>query len=221
VDVLATDLEDAGIGDGGRVRLHIKRYAAARKPPANAEVAAFQLLQRENIPTAMLVGWGSTADSRSFVITEDLSGYAPADKLVESGTPFDRLLAPTADLTARLHGAGLHHRDLYLCHFMARRDEHENPEPKLIDVARVRRLPGWPTRNRWIVKDLAQYWYSTLALSVTDDQRAAWLARYAEKVGLTKVEALRRAIERKARSIARHDKRLNRAQPTRNVSIPD
>ena len=55
-DVLATDMEHSGIGRGdGRVRLHIKRYGPARTPPAKAEVAAFQLLQRENIPTAPLV----------------------------------------------------------------------------------------------------------------------------------------------------------------------
>ena len=54
------------------------------------------------------VGWGTLADGRSFILTEDLAGYRPADKLVESGTPFDQLLEPTADLTAQLHRASLH-----------------------------------------------------------------------------------------------------------------
>src|SRR5437870_2143752 len=85
--------------DGSPIRLHIKRYAAARgvTTPADREIAAFKLLADAGIPTAALVGWGTAGDGRSFVITEDLAGYRAADKLIESGTPFDRLLHPTAD----------------------------------------------------------------------------------------------------------------------------
>jgi len=41
------------------------------------------------------------------------------------------LLTPTAQLAAKLHSAGLHHRDLYLCHFMAKVDV-DQAELKLI-----------------------------------------------------------------------------------------
>ena len=205
---------------GGRVRLHIKRHHASRRSrPAEEEVGGYRLLQQEHIPTAPLVAWGRLADGRSFVITEDLYGYTPADKLIAAGAPFDRLLEPTADLAAKLHNAGLHHRDLYLCHFMAKA-EGDAADLKLIDVARVRRLPSFLTRRRWIVKDLAQFWYSTLALPITGEQRTAWLARYAHRRALGEPTALRRSIERKARWIERHDRSLRRKQPTRNVSIP-
>ena len=33
--------------------------------------------------------------------------------------------------------------------------------------------------RRWIVKDLAQFWYSTTKLNVTEEQHRAWLAEYA------------------------------------------
>src|SRR5205085_11401166 len=137
-----------------------------------------------------LVGWGKLIDGRSFTIWQDLAGYTPTDKLVEAGVPFDRLLVPTADLAAQLHRAGLHHRDLYLCHFMVKLGEDaadgaatEATDVRLIDTARVRRLGGLLTRRRWIVKDLAQFWYSTTKLAVTDEQRSAWLKRYAEQRG--------------------------------------
>ena len=94
---------------------------------------------------------------------------------------------------------------------------------KLIDTARVRRLPGLLTRRRWVVKDLAQFWYSTTKLPVTDEQRLAWLARYAGRRGLgagRDGDRLRRSIERKAGAIGRHDAQLREKQPTRNVSIP-
>ena len=69
------------------------------------EVKGYRALASQDIPTAPLVGWGSLADGRSFTIFLDLSGYAPADKLIERGVPFDRLMAPTAALAARLHGS--------------------------------------------------------------------------------------------------------------------
>jgi heptose I phosphotransferase len=211
---------DATRADGTPVRLHVKRYpATAAGTPAADEVRGIELLQRAGIPTVPLVGWGALADGRSFVVTLDLAGYRDAEKLVRSGSPFAGLLDPTADLTARLHAAGLHHRDLYLCHFFARVRADAAPELALIDAARVRPLPRW-FRQRWVVKDLAQFWYSTADLpGVGDAQREAWLARYAAQRGLAGVASLCRAIERKARWIARHDRSLNAKQPTRNVSL--
>jgi len=232
---------DATLDDGSPIRLHVKRYPPVRRAisPAEVEVAGFNLLESARIPTAPLAGWGKLADGRSFVLTEDLARYRDSEKLVASGTPFDRILAPTADLAAKLHRAGLHHRDLYLCHFFVKLAPSDDDralrehggesgdaarffpvDVKLIDVARVRRLPALFTRQRWIVKDLAQFWYSTLKLPITDEQRHAWLTQYAIATDVKRIDALRRAIERKVARIARHDDRLKRVQPGRNISIP-
>jgi len=210
--------------DGRRVRWHVKRYTAVRTPgatPAEREVAGVRLLVEAGIPTVPLVAWGVLGDRRSFVIVEDLAGYRPGDKLLETGGgTFEQLLEPTADLAARLHNAGLHHRDLYLCHFFIPRAEGAGEPLRLIDCARVKRLPRFLTRFRWVVKDLSQFWYSTLKHpEITDDQRLAWLRRYAGKTG-GDVERLRRSVARKVAWIGRHDARLNRAQPNRNISIP-
>src|SRR4051812_48747885 len=176
---------DADLPDGRHVRLHVKRHVPSRFPktPADEEAQGIRALEVEGIPTVPLVGWGRLIDGRSFLITQDLSDYRDAEKLVQGGMPFEPLLEPTADLAARLHAAGLHHRDLYLCHFFAR--ENAPSDLRLIDAARVKRLPGWLTRTRWIVKDLAQFWYSTTKLPITDDQRTRWLRRYAERRKLT------------------------------------
>jgi hypothetical protein len=202
--------------DGKAVRLHIKRYPRG-VTFAQDEVNAIELLKTAGIPTVPLVGWGNVADGRSFIITEDLTGYRDAEKLVAAGLPFESLLNSTADLATKLHKAGLHHRDLYMCHFFA--NESDPADVRLIDIARVRRLSGLFT-HRWIVKDLAQFWYSTMSLDVTDAQRDRWLARYAEQRGIVPTPRLRNAILRKVRAIARHDAKLKRAQPGRNISIP-
>jgi hypothetical protein len=205
--------------DGTPIRFHIKRFRAVRGQsfPSDNEVNGLRVLQLERIPTAPLVGWGKLADRRSFVITRDLAGYDAADKLIEAGLSFDRLLEPTADLAARLHSAGLHHRDLYLCHFFALVTE-RGVDVRLIDATRVARLGLFA--HRWVVKDLAQFWYSTRALPITQSQRMAWLDRYAAARKIESVASLQRSIEKKSNSIARHDAELRRRQPNRNISIP-
>lgn len=212
---------DVEFGDGITQRFHIKRYFPAYGflTPADEESRGIRALEVEQIPTAPLVAFGKLTDRRSFIITADLAGFRAADKVIAGGYPFENLLEPTADLAAKLHQRNLHHRDLYLCHFFAKTDG-EMPELKLIDAARVRRLPGFLTRRRWIVKDLAQFWYSTLSLPITDDQRRRWLERYGQQRRLNSVERLRKSIERKCAAIARHDAKLKGTQPNRNVSIP-
>src|SRR5262249_9215265 len=126
-------------------------------------------------------------------------------------------LNPTADLAAKLHRANLHHRDLYLCHFFAKASG-DTVDLKLIDVARVSRLGTW-FRGRWIIKDLAQFWYSTLSVPVTDSQREQWLQRY---IGQSNGQLLqlKSRVQRKARSTHRRDLELRESQPHRNISIP-
>ncbi len=222
--------------DGGR--LHIKR----NKPGFNGvqtEVDGIKLLEGAGIASVPLVGYGMLHDGRGFLITDDLVGFEDSEKRVEVGLDFDRLLEPTAQLAARLHNAGLHHRDLYLCHFYAKAptftpgqrpgSEHDDAlseeagaiprredgiELRLMDAGRVRTLPRW-FRQRWIVKDLAQFIYSIRALD--PDVATRWLAAYASARGIAM--SFRGAIDRKVAWIARHDEQLRRKQPTRNVAI--
>jgi hypothetical protein len=213
---------DADLADGSHVRFHIKRYqrVADGKCPADLESLGIRFLEQHGIPTVPLVGWGRLSNGKSFLITEDLAGYRDAEKLVKEGLlTFEQLLEPTADLAAKLHSEDLHHRDLYLCHFFA--NPGDPRDLRLIDAGRVKRLPGWPLRNRWIVKDLAEFWYSTLSLPVTDEQRTRWLERYVSQRGLKAPASLRKPIERKSASIARHDAKLKVKQTGRNISLPN
>jgi hypothetical protein len=212
---------DVDLPNGRTVRLHIKRYNATNglTSPGQLEVRGYHGLLLEGIPTAQLVAFGRLSDRRSFVIFENLDGFTPADKLIEKGESFEKLLIPTADLAAKLHNHNLHHRDLYLCHFMVKIED-GNADVRLIDTARVGRLANPLTRKRWIVKDLGQFWYSMTKLAITDQQRERWLSRYAEQRNQP-VEKFKRRILRKAFSISRHDVRLNKKQPKRNISIPN
>jgi hypothetical protein len=206
--------------EGKTIRLHVKRFPAMRsESPAKIEARGYELLRTHEIPAAQVAACGILNDGRSFIATEDLAGFTPADKLVQDGLDFDRLLIPTADLAAKLHNAGLHHRDLYLCHFMARA-EGNNVALRMIDAARVRELPGMFTRRRWIVKDLSQFWYSTTQLPVSELQRESWLAEYAERANVKDISRLRSTVVRKSDSIGKHDQRIRVREPGRNISIP-
>lgn len=210
---------DATLDDGRFVRLHVKRWKRGRgmQGPRDEE-RGIKLLQKAGIPTVALAAAGQLPDGRGFVITEDLTGYDDAEKLVEgTAVSFDTIVDPLAYVAAKLHTAKLHHRDLYLCHFFLKIVSPEE-DIRLIDCARVARLPRFFAR-RWVVKDLAQFWFSTTKLPITDVQRDNWLRRYCESTG-EDFAKLKKAVVRKSNAIARHDRRLTKSQPTRNVSIP-
>lgn len=211
---------DAALSDGRPIRWHVKRHAASPQSdsPAQQEADGIQALQQARIPTISLVGWGRLTDGRSFLVTEDLADHQPADKLLEQGFEFGRILVPLAELAARLHRRGLHHRDLYLCHFFV--NPNQPADIHLIDAVRVRPLPRWPLRRRWIVKDLAQLWYSLSQSQVSQQQSLALIQEYARQAGRRSTQWLLGSIRRKAARIARHDVNLRRRQPGRNISIP-
>jgi hypothetical protein len=199
------------------VRLHIKRYPEPYGFMARHEMEGFALLKKAGIPAAPIISHGSRPDRSSFIILEDLAGYTPADKLLEKGFDFERLLTTTADLAALLHNNRLHHRDLYLCHFMVK-PEADIVDAKLIDMARVDRLTSVLKRRHWIIKDLAQFWYSTLNLPVSDEQRERWLKRYCQQRKI-KFDRFVGPVRAKAAKIGVHDAKLRKKQPGRNVSI--
>jgi heptose I phosphotransferase len=211
---------DVPAADGSITRLHIKRDKEPQhESSAGAEAAHLLALSNRGIPTPPLVAYGKLPDGRSFVITEDLHGYAPADRQIAAGVmKFSDLLEPTARLAGRLHASAAFHRDLYLCHFFVRQHA-GSVEVRLIDCARVLIKPFW--RRRWQIKDLAQFTYSTREHSVPPAELDRWLAVYGAAFGRAVAPSARRMIELKADWIARHDAALRRRQPERNVAIPD
>lgn len=213
-----TERENATIDaehNGRAIRLHLKRDKTAQHDaPAGAEAAQILALNARNIPTANLVAYGWLDDGRSFVLTEDLAGYIPADRAIrESAVSFEQIARPSAELVAKLHGSAAFHRDLYLCHLFVRPSD---LDLRLIDAARVLIKP-W-LKWRWRIKDLSQFVYSARELDIPSPQIENWIDAYSSMAPLSSWS--RRMAHRKADWIARHDARLRARQPDRNVSIP-
>lgn len=198
-------------------RLHVKRYITPHGThEAAQEVRGFDLLRERGIPAADLVASGTLPDGRAVTLTADLAGYVSCQQLLRAGRPFDLVAGPTSRLAAQLHRAGLHHQDLYLCHFFLRESD---GDVRLIDVSRVGRLPRFLAK-RWVVKDLGQFWYSAAGeFAVPETRLTAWLDAYAAHRDL-RADALLGPVKAKSARIAAHDARLKLRQPTRNISIP-
>lgn len=198
-------------------RLHLKRYLTPQgAAEAALELTAAGLLATHQIPTLVFAAHGQLPTGQAVTASEDLTaqGYVSAQTYLRNGGKFANVLAPTAALAAQLHAAGLHHRDLYLCHFFYRESDRS---ARLIDISRVRRLPRF-LPGRWIVKDLAQFAYSMREFNLPDDDLTAWLTAYASARGIA-LTPLLTPLRRKVEKIARHDATLQARQPRRNVSL--
>jgi hypothetical protein len=164
------------------------------------------------------------ADGRSFIVTEQLYRHRAADMwLNEHPDQLGTILPATAAIASRLHASGLHHRDLYLNHFFVCVDEPTSL--CLIDTARVRKIPRL-FASRWIVKDLAQFFYSLSKHEILDsDVVDPWLDRYLIGRSIDPSEDERskiwRPVTRKIASIGWRDRRVRRREPDRNKPIDD
>ncbi|MBX7074557.1 MAG: hypothetical protein K1X71_15550 [Pirellulales bacterium] len=150
-------------------------------------------LNRAGIAAMRLVAFGESlaADGQlhSFVLTEELAGFAPLDDFIKRRFPtvasktqpddhwqWRCLLGEVAALASNFHRLGYNHRDLYCCHFFVKEQARGQFQVNLIDLHRVehrRRM-----RRRWIVKDLAQLAYSAPTAHVSCADRMAFFKRY-------------------------------------------
>jgi tRNA A-37 threonylcarbamoyl transferase component Bud32 len=209
---------DATLPGGRAIRLHVKRDKGKRREPMSLEAAGIMLLGDAGVSSAPLVAHGFLGE-RTFVITENLDGYSSADRLMETGAPRLPIFRAMAGLAARLHKSGLHHRDLYANHFYLRPSEHGGYDVRLIDSARVKRLPRW-FRERWIVKDVAQLLFSVRQYATTEESKEL-LRDYMSETGREADVWFQNRVNSKARSIERHDHALREKNPSRNLRLQD
>ena len=151
----------------------VKSFLSGKTPIIGAmtEVSAIQKLDEIGIATTPLVAYGqqgyspacfNVATRRSFVMTEDLGDIDSLEDICanwQSNPPAaafkQKIIIAMAQLAAKLHGAGLCHRDFYLCHFVLKKEDlnNENLNLYLIDLHRM--LQGEPPNSSAVMKDIA------------------------------------------------------------------
>ena len=153
----------------------VKNLLSFKMPVISAmtEVNAIQQMDKLGIPTTPLVAYGqqgyNPATTRSFVMTEDLGEIVSLEEFCadwRSNPPAPAVKAAivkaVAQLAAKFHGAGLCHRDFYLCHFVMKKLEMEQGgfNLHLIDLHRV--LQQQSPTGQTVMKDIAGLVFSAM-----------------------------------------------------------
>ncbi|MES2547980.1 MAG: lipopolysaccharide core heptose(I) kinase RfaP [Pseudomonadota bacterium] len=159
----------------------LKNLMAFKKPILGAmtEVNAIQKLNAIGILTTPLVAYGqqgcNPATMQSFVMTEDLGEIVTIEELCADWQTYSEefkqaLMQAMAELASKLHGAGLAHRDFYLCHFVLKKQDLKPEAAKvenlhLIDLHRM--LQGQASDGRAVMKDIAGLYFSAMQYGIS------------------------------------------------------
>jgi heptose I phosphotransferase len=165
---------------------------------ANPEWCALHRLKELNIDTTTPVAYGSEglnpARRHSFIITEELSDTVTLEEILLQSSHHKTsaslplwlkrsLVKRVAEIARTMHENGINHRDFYLCHLrlpvsQLGRAASTQPLPVYVmDLHRAqvrRRRP----RERWIVKDLAGLYFSSMDLGLSRHDRFRFIATY-------------------------------------------
>lgn len=176
----------------------LKNILQLRFPVTSAENEwlAIQKLESLNIPVASIAAYGSNginpARKRSFILMGEV---APAISLEDLSRewkvdpPLFRfkqlLLTEVANIAKKLHNNGINHRDFYLCHFLLDTTQALNPAKMrnckiyLIDLHRAQIREKTP--ERWLVKDIASLFFSSMDIGLTKRDLYRFMKIYRNK----------------------------------------
>ena len=196
------------------IRDRLKAYLRLKRPAPGAgqEWHAMWTFMQLGLPGPVPVAWGQDGGP-SLVLSEGVSHVMRlsewADRNFGEGSHRNpqaipakhRIIEEVANIVARMHSKGLHHQDLYLCHFLCGSEQDGLPLT-LIDLQRVERHRRLP--RRWQVKDLAQLHFSSAQYITRQDIRRFWkVYNSIYHTGRRKIP-LWHSILRKSERIRRH-----------------
>ncbi len=159
---------------------------------AETEWKAIEKLNQIGIPTTPAVAYAkrglNPARQESFLITEDLGDITSLETLLEEwhvNSPHPKfkrnLLIKVAELARKLHGAGMNHRDFYICHICL--DNAKLAEGEiflyLIDLHRVGIRHVISPSDR--MKDMAALYFSAMGDVLTKRDFLRVLKHYRQK----------------------------------------
>lgn len=165
----------------------VKNLIQFRLPVLGAvnEWQALRALAVVGVPSLQAVTFGmkgrNPARQVSFIVTDELDNVIQLDHFLEQYSPGIQqkiaLIRRVATIARGMHQAGINHRDFYLCHFMLKKDwVGGQPELYIIDLHRAQLRSQVP--ERWLIKDLAALYFSSMSLPVTRKDRLRFLRFY-------------------------------------------
>lgn len=193
---------------------------------ARGEFGAATALAEAGVKTLTIAAYGASgwnpAARRSFLISDEIGGVVSLEDFClgwaderPSATLKRELLEKVAELTRTMHGIGVNHRDLYLCHLLlalpqnAGVDKLHDGQLYLIDLHRAQKRRRVP--RRWLVKDLGSLYYSAMEIGLTRRDLLRFASCYFQqpvRQVLIRRAKLLRDIERRAQALYVKGKRL-------------
>lgn len=159
----------------------VKNLLHLRLPVVGASNEYFAALKLSNlgVDTLTPVAYGTKglnpAKKLSFILTEDLSETISledycADWLSDPPSFVHKkaIIKLLANVSRTMHGAGINHRDYYICHFLLDKNSISTaakPRCYLIDLHRAQLRSNTPVR--WAVKDIAGLYFSAMDIGLT------------------------------------------------------
>jgi heptose I phosphotransferase len=197
-----------------KIRERLKACLSLKRPAPGArqEWHAMWTFMQRGLPGPVPVAWGQDGKS-SLVLSEGVSHVMKLSEWAERylGEGFGRnpqvlsakrkIIEEVANIVARIHAEGLHHQDLYLCHFLCGSEQNGIPLT-LIDLQRVEQRRKLP--RRWQVKDLAQLHFSSAQYITRQDIRRFWKVYDSIYHTGRRIIPLWHSILRKSERIRRH-----------------
>lgn len=171
-----------------------KNLTQGKKPVLGArnEYEAIRLLEKLNVPTmtcrAFAERGGNPAKRESFIVTDELQNVlsledfcrdwknCPPDSIVKN-----RIIRCLAETCAKMHFAGLNHRDCYICHFLLDTKAFEadgTVRLVVLDLHRAEIRKTIPRRMR--VKDLAGIFFSSMDAGLNKKDALRFIATYSK-----------------------------------------
>jgi len=196
------------VEDRLKAYLRLKRPA----PGARQEWHAMWTFMHLGLPGPVPIAWGQD-DKNSLVLSEGVSHVMRlsewADRNFGEGSHGNtqalaakhKIIEEVANIVGRMHSEGLHHQDLYLCHFLCGSEQKGLPLT-LIDLQRVERSRR--LSRRWQVKDLAQLHFSSAQYITRQDIRYFWKVYNSIYHTGKRIIPLWHSILRKSERIRRH-----------------
>ncbi|MEZ0210040.1 MAG: lipopolysaccharide core heptose(I) kinase RfaP [Methylophilus sp.] len=168
-----------------------KNWLAFKRPIIGAmtEVRAIQALENLGIATTPIAAYGiqghCAASQRSFLLTEDLGDIHSLEDICKSwqsqpaaAETRQAMLIAVAKLAKKFHGAGLCHRDFYLCHIALQKNATLSADTAfyLLDLHRV--LHGVSPHGTEVRKDIAGLIFSCMDFGFTREDWQVFKAHY-------------------------------------------
>ncbi len=188
-------------------------------PGAGNEYRAVRALQAIGVDTMTIAAYARSgrnpASQQSVIVTDDLVDTVSledycldwADHPPPPKTRL-RLIRKLAETSREMHGAGINHRDYYLCHFHLAESSLDQPSPGcyLIDLHRAQLRRHVP--RRWRAKDLAGLYFSAMDCGLTRRDLLRFIRHYSAgglRAALERQPGLWRTVERRARRLYRRE----------------